>query len=210
MGVKIHVPAEEIWSFFQKNKSRLVEEMVVVAENDETEYAVYITEGDGYPCLSVCKGREAPEYEEGAINAKDCMDTADRCFKQYLFPVTVTTGDKRYFPSHDFDDDVKPMNYAQQEKEDAVYEREDELQLAICDFLQVTLQDGCDGREVMDIYGLEMVDEILNSVLQSLAHDYGFPVYRPTLYTDEATGEDEYTEYPYNDDIDDDIENGDI
>ena len=208
MGVKIHVQAEDVWSFFQKNKSRLIDEMVVIAENNNTEYAVYLTEDGGYPMFSVCKGREAPEYEEGAISVKDCTDTASRCFEQYLFPVTVTTGDKRFLLNQDEDD--TPMNYTQQEKEDTVYEREDELQLAMCDFLQVVLQEGCDGREVMDIYGLNLVNEILDSVLQIIAYDHGLLVYRPTLYTDEATGEDEYTEYPYNDEINDDIEKSDI
>ena len=28
MGVDVHIPANEVWSFFQKNKDRLTEEMV--------------------------------------------------------------------------------------------------------------------------------------------------------------------------------------
>ena len=43
MGASIHIQPENIWSFFQKNRKRLSEEMVSIAENDDTEYAVYLT-----------------------------------------------------------------------------------------------------------------------------------------------------------------------
>lgn len=56
MSAKIHIPADEVWSFFFKNKERCTEEMVEIASNDETKYAVYLTEDEGYPMLSVCHG----------------------------------------------------------------------------------------------------------------------------------------------------------
>ena len=40
MGVQIHVPADKVWEFFQENKKRLKEEMVAIAENEDTEYTV--------------------------------------------------------------------------------------------------------------------------------------------------------------------------
>lgn len=90
MGVKIYVPAEDVWAFFQSNTARLKEEMVAIAENVDTKYAVYLTEDKGYPSFSVCKGDSKAEYQEGAISEDDCTDTAKKCYVRYLFPVMVT------------------------------------------------------------------------------------------------------------------------
>ena len=49
MGVKVYVPAGDVWSFFQSNIDRLKNEMVAIAENEDTKYAVYLTEDKGYP-----------------------------------------------------------------------------------------------------------------------------------------------------------------
>ena len=42
MGVHIYVAANTVWAFFQSHKDRLSKEMVVIAENKDTEYAVYL------------------------------------------------------------------------------------------------------------------------------------------------------------------------
>ena len=89
MGVKIYIPAADVWSFFENNKKRLSEEMVIIAENTEIEYAVYLTEENGYPLFVVCQGSNDAEYNEGAISQKDCEDTAQRCFLRYLYPLTI-------------------------------------------------------------------------------------------------------------------------
>ena len=136
MGVNIHVPADEVWSFFQKNKDRLEKEMVAIAENDDTDYAVYLTEDYGYPTFFVCKGDAEPEYEEGAISADDCLKTARKCYSQYLFPVSVCS--QKSFQEDD-DNDENEIEDNSQEIQDIMYEREDELRMALCDFLQVVL-----------------------------------------------------------------------
>ena len=200
MGVNIHIPADEVWSFFQKNKDRCSKEMIAIAENTDTEYAVYLTEENGYPSFSVCKGDDEPEYEEGAISENDCADTAKRCFLKHLFPVIVTN--ERAIPSSVLDDEEDDEDEfgTLQDMEDTIYEREDELRLAMCDFLQVVLREGDDGVEIMDTYGSGLVDEILDHVLEYIATECCLDVYRPTLITDEETGCEMYTEYPYDPD----------
>lgn len=210
MGTNIHIPAEDVWKFFQKNKKRLSEEMVAIAENEDTEYAVYLTEDNGYPLFSVCKGKSDSEFEEGAINELDCTETAKRCYVRYLFPVVVTKDNITKFSELD-DDEDEPMS--EQDRQDAMYEREDELQLAMADFLQVVLQEGSDGTDIIDMYGPDMIDELLDIVLEHIAADLCLPVYRPMFFIDEETGEEIYEEYPYGDppevfDDDDDDEGG--
>ena len=192
MGVKIHIQPHEIWGFFDKNIKRLSDEMVAIAENTETEYAVYLTEEDGYPLFVVCHGDDDAEYDESAISPKDCENTAQRCFTKFLYPVTVTSG--KYVIPFDEDDDTEPTKM---EMEDTIYEREDELLYAMGDFLQTVLRDGVDGTDVVDTLGLDIVNDILDTTLQYIAETYDLPVYRPTFVTDE-NGNEEYTEYPYN------------
>lgn len=198
MGVNIHIPADEVWSFFQKNKERCSKEMIAIAENTDTEYAVYLTEENGYPSFCVCKGDDSPEYEEGAISENDCTDTAKRCFLEYLFPVVVTND--RAIPHPELDDDEDELE-TRQAIEDAIYEREDELRLAMCDFLQVVLCEGDYSTEIVDACESGMVDEILDHVLEYIATVYCLDVYRPTLITDDEDGCEMYTEYPYDPDV---------
>lgn len=193
MGVDVHIPANEVWSFFQKNKDRLTEEMVAIAENTDTEYAVYLTEDYGYPTFFVCKGDLPPEYEEGAINPKDCEQTAKKCYAQYLYPVQVNS--EKSFPPFPPEEDDSSL--ALQRMKDEEYEREDELRLALCDFLQVVIIDLEDGVDIESYYGPGIIDEILDYFLEYLGFEQRLPVYRPMFITDDETGEEVYTEYPY-------------
>lgn len=197
MGVDIHIPADEVWSFFQKNKDRCSKEMIAIAENTDTEYAVYLTEENGYPSFSVCKGDGEPEYEEGAISENDCTDTAKRCYLQYLFPVIVRDDKTTILEEEDSEDGFE----TRQDMEDAMYEREDELRLALCDFMQVALREDGDGTDIMDTYGVDMVDDILDIVLEYMATEHCLDIYRPTIITDDETGCELYTEYPYDSDM---------
>lgn len=199
MGVKVYVPADDVWVFFHKNIRRLSEEMVVIAENTETEYAVYLTEDEGYPLFCVCKGDCAPEYEEGAINQCDCAETVKRCCANYLFPIVVSSN--KQMVDESLEDDDAPLS--EQEMDDLIYEREDELLLAIGDFILTASQEGCDGSDIIDTYGLEVISDILDNTLQYIA-GRGFLVYRPTLTVDE-NGKEVFVEYPYNEPDEEDL-----
>lgn len=202
MSVKIYIPADEVWSFFFKNKERCTEEMVEIAANDETEYAVYLTEDEGCPMLSVCHGDDEPECEEGTISMDDCTETAKRMFIRYLFPVTVTcdkaVSQKSIVKYEEPDEDDED---SEQEKLDEIYQRDDELTLALCDFLKVVFEEDVDGAELIELYGESIIVQILDELLECLANDHCFTnIRRPTFVTDPETGYKFYTEYPYDPD----------
>lgn len=46
------------YGVFQASRKRLNKEMVLIAENTDTEYAVYLTEENDLPVLAVAKGNE--------------------------------------------------------------------------------------------------------------------------------------------------------
>ena len=83
MGVHIYVPANTVWAFFQSHKDRLSKEMVVIAENKDTEYAVYLTEDNALPLFSVCKGDAKPEYEECVLTETGCNEAAKRLYARW-------------------------------------------------------------------------------------------------------------------------------
>lgn len=195
MSVKIYVPTGDVWSFFQSNIERLQNEMVVIAENDDTEYAVYLTEDKGYPSFSVCKGEGKAEYEEGAISEHDCEDTAKRCYVKYLLPVVVTN--EKGFPKSSPTKFEEEDDTTHQDRMDNIYVREDELRLAMCDFLKVALSLECDPAEILTECGSELVTDVLDSVLEYIGMELCLEVYRPMFVTDADTGCEIYTEYPY-------------
>ena len=94
MRAHIYVAANTVWAFFQSHKDRLSKEMVVIAENKDTEYAVYLTEDNALPLFSVCKGDAKPEYEECVLTETGCNEAAKRLYAQYLFPVMIVDGKK--------------------------------------------------------------------------------------------------------------------
>lgn len=197
MGVHIYVAANTAWAFFQNHKDRLSKEMVIVAENTDTQYAVYLTEDNALPLFSVCKGDAKPEYEECALTETGCNEVAKRLYTQYLFPVTIIDGGKC---SPELAE-AELEDLTRQDMEDAEYEREDELTLALCDFLSVVLQESeGDSPEIMDTYGETFVNEVLDHFLEYLALEQCLPIYRPMIITDEETGCEVYTEFPYEDD----------
>ena len=195
MGVKIYVPAEDVWAFFQSNTARLKEEMVAIAENVDTKYAVYLTEDKGYPSFSVCKGDSKAEYQEGAISEDDCTDTAKKCYVRYLFPVMVTN--EKGFPKSSFEELDGLYDLTEQDRQDNVYVREDELRFAMCDFLKEALNLDCDPVEIMSACGAALVDDVLDANLEYIGIEHGLEVYRPMLLIDEENGDEVYTEYSY-------------
>lgn len=189
MSVKVYVDQHEIWEFFASSLSRMSEEMVLIAENEETSYAVYLTEDSGYPMLVVARGDAEPEYSEPCVSDDDCVAVSKKLFKRYLVPVVV---------SSEMVVDTDPNEETMQE-DDIMYERDDELIMAMSDFLSVAVSDANQGAEddVIDMYGTGFVEEVLDHVLQYLTSEHRLRIYRPTMMTDPETGETVLTEYPY-------------
>ena len=139
MGVHIHIPADAVWGFFQESRKRLNKEMVLIAENTDTEYAVYLTEENDLPVLAVAKGDEKTEYKEHCVSEDDCTTVAKKFYTRYLFPVMITDG--KYIPEDVPDETEEDGDETWMDMEDTMYERNDELCLAMADFLAIALQE---------------------------------------------------------------------
>lgn len=194
-NLKVYVPVEDLWGFYIENSQRCAEEMILIAENTSTKYAVYMTEESSQLMFSVCKGDREPEYEEYAMNDDDCAKTAKKLLLRYLVPFTVTDG-RVSIPETlpDVDDDGACPS--RQDIEDEIYEREDELDIALKEFLAVVLQLE-DADTVLAACEQACIDEILNDFLEYLGNEQGLEVFRPMFVLDEETGCEVYTQFPY-------------
>lgn len=178
MSAKIHVPSESVWRFFCKNISKMQASLVKIAEDDETKIAVYLTEECNYPCFYVYKEDEECVYEELATSGADCEFVASEIYREYISePIATSTGDI----------------ISRSEAEDSCYEREDEIELAVKDLLDVMLGVEYCTKQIKKIELKKIVEDIVDY----LAVKREFPVRRPMIISDDTTGEDVYYEYPY-------------
>lgn len=170
--------------------------MVLIAENTETGYAVYMTDDDGTLMFSVCKGDKEPEYEEYVMDDGDCEKTAKKLFMRYLIPFTVIDGKAVVSGGAVEDTDDAELSLSRQDMEDEIYEREDALDFAIKDFLAVVLQEP-DGETVSVEFGEAFIQEVLHHILEYLTNDHCIKIFRPMFFTDDDTGSEIYSQFPY-------------
>lgn len=185
MAYKIHLEPANVWEYFRRHKERLEEEMVEIAENDDTGVAIYLTEDDDLPQYVVFKN-DKEQYREMCVNGSDAEQTLKKIFMQYLVPLVIPV-----------DDDDVPVdeNAMRSDFEDQIDEREDVILDAFQDFIEVLTEDkigaldfGKDGEEL---------DKIINHIVQYLAVDCGFRIRRPMILYDEDLKKEVCSEYPY-------------
>ena len=196
MGIHIYVNPKDVWNVFQKNRDKLEKEMVAIAENIDTEFAVYLTEEATLPKLIIYKG-ENKEYSERIISKDDCLLTAKRMYTKYLFPIAVKDGVADFEHPQEYEDAYEPTR---SDIDDFVYEREDELYMAALDFLQV-LSDSRTSGEFLAQHGDGIIGIFLDDICEYLANEHSIPILRPMFIEDEMTGEEIFVEYPYDETV---------
>lgn len=85
------------------------------------------------------------------------------------------------------------------EIEDLIYEREDELELAVQDML---LMFSPDIEVMLNKEELsELTKSLVDEVGEKLYTQYGLSIYRPTIFKDVVTNKIQFTQYPYDEEI---------
>lgn len=190
---KLYLMPKEVWAFGLSNAERLEKEQVTIAE-DKSGMTVCLTLVEDELYIVVYFG-EKFIYGEKITNDTDAVATTSKVYREYLdVPKDVL----------DSEPDEKSEKSTHEDLEDTIYEREDELYLATCDYLETLLciEKGNVGDIVRKTYGLEP-DEFLDKVCETLAEEFCISVYRPTFVkNDEAPDGEVYDEYPYDEIID--------
>lgn len=167
----------EVWEFYQKNATKLTNEMALIADSGAGGYKVYLTEDDGIPLITVTENGDTV-YEEGTISEDDTTRTVSSIYKKYIY----------------IDEDTPSDNSDREMFEAEIFEQEEVIRSAFAEFLSVVTN--FDYQMVLHGFGAE-ISEMMDSVLLMLTNDYGVSVYRPMFVVNTDTGEEEFTEYPY-------------
>lgn len=173
----------EVWDFYQKNETKLAEEMALIAKSEPDGHEVYLTEDDGIPLIAVIKNGKTV-YEEGAISENDTISTVSAIYKKYIY---VGVDETECSSEEDSTDPNREILDAE------ILDQEDALVSAFTDFLSVVTN--FDYKEMDGLEG--EINEMMESVLLTLTNEYGVSVYRPMFVMNTDTGKEEFTEYPY-------------
>lgn len=186
---RIDVESSEIWDYSLEHEDELSKNQHLMAENDDYGMEVWLTMANGSPELIVeCDGNEI--YREDIFNEKDAKRTADRIYDDYLSFKAIET----------MTDSEDKTVYIEDESEDEyddeqmlIDEREEEIDAAVRDLVNIVSDTGC--------YNLtdEAVDDLKEHFLEYMHRKLGISIYRPMYLEDADTGEDYFTEYPYDD-----------
>lgn len=187
----IDVEASDIWDYCLDHQEELAKNQHLMAENPDYGMEVWVTMVNGSPELVVeCDGSEI--YREDILNEKDAKKTADRIYEDYLSikAIETLTDDGN---TTVYEDTTVYIEDEEDDDQSLIDEREDEIDLAIRDFICVVSDAG--DYNIED----EVIDDLKEHFLEYMYRKWGIGIYRPMYLEDADTGEDYFTEYPYDD-----------
>ena len=208
MSAKIHLATTQIWNYFWRNYKYFDDNEALIANNSDNGMSLYVTASGYYPQLIVYNADGKPLVWRVVRQAEECNLAA--VFLVSHFIVGNVDKDEQTTDAETPAKVEEPQVDEEEDEEqkilDKIYEREDELELAMNDLLVKVFCE--DSREIIEeAYGKGIVKDVLDDFLQYLYDVHGISVYRPTLITDDKTGEEVLAEFPYGwDDAEDDAD----
>lgn len=184
MAQKIIVEPRNLWSYYLEHKKQLTSTMFEIAQNKEYGISIYLSENEKGNASIVVEADDMEVYSETIVNDRDARTTCEKIYDKYLSDKVV---DILAEMGIDDEDDMTAL-----EEEDAIDEREAELDEALYSFLDTVC-----GEDYFDFYtDYDMIEDIKDHFLEYLARKHGIHVRRPMVLEDED-GEDFFEEYPY-------------
>lgn len=184
MNGTIHVPANRVWAYYKRYEGELRESLHVIAEWEDCGIMVYLTSFNGEPTFQVYADDNI-EYEDSAASREECEEVADLIYDTYL-------------TQNVFDALERGPVVAENDPDyDAIEARESEIDEAVTEFLEVILDH---GELMTNPHATDQTDplfqEIKDHLIEFLACDIGYQVYRPTVCKG-TDGQEYIVKYPY-------------
>ena len=199
LSAEIFIEAEDVWDYAQENLEMLKESRRIVASN--TAYGVDIVisvEDDDTPylCVEVDDEEECGKYLCDRVQANkvarsyyDDYLTSD--FYETMGIEITSTADE------DVDEDVTEDEEEELDEfrlnEIAINEREDELDMAVQDFVELVMEGDVSTYVELDD---EVLQDLKEHFLEYMYRKHGVNIYRP-MYLYDAGGIQRFTEFPY-------------
>lgn len=160
----------------------------IIAKDVHTGITIYaVPEDCAFKSLTIyilCDGNVI--CEEEVLSADECEARLTEIYELYL-------------TSNSYDNDTSL-------EQESINEREEELDQATIDFLSVAISSDDFNNYDADTFG-EIIEDCKEHFLEYLARKHSINVYRPMFLEDTETGEDYFSEIPYEDMVFEDEDN---
>lgn len=193
----IMIDSSELWDYCEENEDILLTAQHMIAENPDYGMSVWITCESGSPEIIV-ESDDIEIYREEILNEKDAKRTADRIYEEYLSIKAIETVTEAE------DDGTVYVDDEDEDNQVLINEREDDLDAAVMEFVNIVSDTGC--YNIKD----EVLDDLKEHFLEYMHKTWGIGIYRPMYLEDVDTGEEYFTEYPYEDMVFDDEDDPEI
>ena len=196
--VKVHIATSKIWPYFQANRTRLAQNEDLIAENKKTGFKLYLSTYGTYPYFVVYDELDFEVIRKTAYTQEECSAVSVFLIGNYIVaPQNQPNKEPKKEVRDEVNPDIPPPSEEDEEQKinDTIYQREDELTLAMADFLAVACGED-DAPTILQAYGVKMVNDALDHFLQYMYDEHKLSIYRPSILQNEK-GEDEYCEFPY-------------
>ena len=179
----ITVGSADIVDYYRKNKFRLSQESEDIAENEAIGVVIYLSDTNGRPTITVLA--DDMQVAEATTGVDGLSELTQTMYDTYLDEQSFISA----MTQREGDDEYNEEELA----EALINEREDELDVAVDDFLATVLQtNGYEYDSAID----EIHDDVKEHFLEYLARKFKIELYR-TMYLEDENGEDFFEEYPY-------------
>ena len=182
-GAQIIIEPKKLWDYVQKHKSSLGATMFEIAKNEQYGISIYLSETEQHcPCITV-EADDSEVYSERIVSETDAEKTCSKIYDEYLTDKVVD------ILTEIAEDEEESLL----EQQDAIEEREMELDIAVSEFISAVL--GGDAYLDSEDYD-DIIEDCKDHFLEYLARKHGLDIFRPMVLEDED-GEEFYEEFPY-------------
>lgn len=171
--MRVNVPVEGLWLFFQTNRDLLSGSYMLLAENDDGQVEIYLTEEDRMPYFHVEVDGQS-EYESSSVSKVDAERVYKGIIDLFLSEDPIMDGGAEVLSPMDID-------------------RLNEIRDAAYEFLSVLTEDVYAEKLLTD----DQVDDIVSDVVRYLGEECGYSIRYPTIIEDEESGLPTVVQYPY-------------
>lgn len=179
--MRVIVGAAEVWEYFQKNKSPTLYELI--AEEPEYGIEIWLINNYGFPEFIVTAD-DIEICDEQAFEQMECEEMVSLLYNDYLTSNVISTVNN----THDEPERLSPDEEIEIR---AIIEREDEINDAVCELLEVLLDSYANSTTISEVF-----EDLKEHILEYLYREHGISVYRP-MYLEDEDGEEFFEEYPY-------------
>jgi hypothetical protein len=198
----------ELWTYYEEERLRLLNELVEIASHEDTNTSVYVTDEDGFPYLYVYRD-DKKIFESKCYSQYMAERNLREIYASYLTPLKVVSGgaaaneEETEIPDDDDEDaDTPPFDdlAAMTDEEWGTYcdEREDVIHDAVLSLIDILTEDETSSLELSSEDD-DSFNTVVDKVVEYLAIKCGFRIRRPMEVVDDDSGELVRSDYPYED-----------